>query len=105
MNKEKVQAYIDNAIKGLGSYSLSETDQKQVDRDLIDFIVRKIDRKRFRRKLTDATKEKIRQKISNSIKEQKPIYFVIPFGGYKHFWNTSHPEPDWAEFFHLVWMA
>ena len=105
MNKEKVQAYLDETIKNLDSFVLTETDRKQIDRDLADFIVRKIDRKKFRRKLTDATKEKIQQKINDSIKEQKPLHFVIPFGGYKHYWNTSHPEPDWAEFFHFVWMA
>lgn len=105
MNKEKAQAYLDKTIENLGSYVLTETDRKQTDRDLVNFIVRKIDRKKFRRKLTDATKEKIRQKINDSIKKQKPLHFVIPFGGYKHYWNASHPEPDWAEFFHFVWMT
>ena len=58
MNKEQVQAYLDETIEHLGSYVLTQTDRKQIDRDITDFIIRKIDRKRFRRKLTDTNQGK-----------------------------------------------
>ncbi len=40
-----------------------------------------------------------------SITENKPIYLIILFGGYKHFWNTSYPEVDFAELFNLRMMC
>lgn len=48
---------------------------------------------------------KITNKVSESVSQNIPLRFVIPFGGYKHFWNPSHPEPDWAEYFTLVHLA
>ncbi len=105
MDIKEIHKYFDKVVSSLGDYTASESEQKLIDRDLVGFMMQKLSRKRFRRKLTGDTKNKIRQKVLNSITQKKPIHFVIPFGGYKHYWNPSYPEPDWAEFFHFVWMA
>ena len=51
------------------------------------------------------TQKDIFAKVALSIKEEKPLYFIILFGGYKHFWNYSYPEVDWAELFNLRFMG
>ena len=63
-------------------------------------------RKKFRKtKIFEQTQRDILKKVILSIKEKKPLHFIILFGGYKHFWNPSYPEIDWAEFFNLDFMS
>ena len=33
------------------------------------------------------------------------MHFIAAFGGYKHFWNPSYPEVDFAELFNLRFMS
>lgn len=69
------------------------------------FIVQSLSRKKFRRKLTPKARQILKDKVIACLDAKKPIHFTIPFGGYKHFWNESHPEPDWAEIFNLVFLV
>lgn len=81
-------------------YIISPEDQKIIDRDLKTFIIQKLIRKKFRKqKVVPETLKEISQKVEKSIKENRPINFSVFFGGYKHFWNPSSPEVDWAEIF------
>ena len=47
----------------------------------------------------------IKRKIDQAFSTGRPLTLVVPFGGYKHYWNTSAPEPDWAEVFQLEHMV
>ena len=38
-------------------------------------------------------------KVDNILKDNLPFIFCFCFGGYKHFWSPTYPEPDWAEIF------
>lgn len=74
--------------------------------DLAEWITGKLLLKRFRKaKVHEKTREDILNKVKISIAEDKPIYLVVLFGGYKHFWNQSYPEVDWAELFNLRFMS
>jgi len=65
-------------------------------------ILQKITRKPFRKqKLSEKWKNDIMFSIINRIKEKKPLNIVLLFWGYKHFWNSSSPEVDWAELFFI----
>lgn len=87
-------------------YVLSGDDRNKLAQNKVQFITGKIGRKKFRRhELVDKTRQAISEKVAISIKEDKPLHFVIPFGGYKHFWNPSYPEPDWAELFNFRYLA
>jgi hypothetical protein len=99
------QNFLSNLFRKITPYVLSEEDLKKVSRDKVSFILEKIERKRFRRKLTENTKQKIKEKAIQSLKENKPLHFTIPFGGYKHYWNLSYPEPDWAELFNFRFLT
>jgi hypothetical protein len=101
-----IQQYLKQSFTHFAEYTLSEDDKKIAGRNIDHFILQKLFRKRFRKqKLFPNTVADITKKVALSLKENRPIYFTIPFGGYKHFWSTSHPEPDWAEFFTLKFLS
>ncbi|MBU3922994.1 hypothetical protein KJ684_02030 [Patescibacteria group bacterium] len=104
MEKE-AEIYLLNLFKKIGLYKLSEKENREILKDKVSFILKKLQRKKFKRKITEKTKETLKRKILNAINENKPIYFVIPFGGYKHFWNSSYPDLDWAELFNMRFMT
>lgn len=84
-----------------------QEDEKLIkDGNLEDFITGKLFRKKFRKsKIAENTKEEIIKKVKLSIEGKEPIHIIICFGGYKHFWNPSHPYVDWAELFNLNFLS
>ncbi len=63
-------------------------------------------KKKFRKaKISDNTKKDIYNKVLMSIEGNIPLYFVVCFGGYKHFWNKSYPKVDYAELFNLIFFS
>ncbi|MBD3363514.1 L-tyrosine/L-tryptophan isonitrile synthase family protein [Candidatus Dojkabacteria bacterium] len=52
----------------------------------------------------DAQKH-IKQAIHLNFKDDKPIEFTFPFGGYKLWRLASYPEVDWAEFFTISYYS
>ncbi|TXH05007.1 MAG: hypothetical protein E6R05_02445, partial [Candidatus Moraniibacteriota bacterium] len=98
--------YLKKLLTQIEGYVPTDEDKRAFSRDKIDYIFRKIDRKKYRRKqLGQESKTNLRNKIKSSVEANNPIHLVIPFGGYKHFWNQSHPEPDWAELFNFSYMT
>jgi len=98
--KDDIQEYLKNYFQ-----KVAIPDDQKPD-NLNEYITSKLTRKSYRRKKPSAgTLEAIRNKISLSIKESAPVHLVIPFGGYKHFWNPSQPEPDWAELFNFQYLT
>lgn len=103
---EKVEKYLTELLTIYNPYVLLEEEKKVVARDKTAFISQKLLSKRFRKqKLHPDTINEITSKLTEKIKENKPVYFTIPFGGYKHYWNPSHPTPDWAEVFSLKFLT
>jgi len=103
---QAIQDHLKNIFTTFDSYVLSERDQKIAARDPKAFILGKLFRKKFRKqKLFPNTIEDITKKVAERTASGEPIYLSIPFGGYKHFWNASHPEPDWAELFTIKFLT
>jgi hypothetical protein len=104
--KNNIDTYIFDLFTNQSKYIISPDEEKAILRDKGQFLIDKITRKKFRRHtLTSQTLSSVTEKIRNSVKKESPIHFVFPFGGYKHFWNLSHPEPDWAELFSLRYIS
>jgi hypothetical protein len=103
----RVKEHLASLLDVFPSYDLSNEDQRVIEGgDKVDWVTQKILRKKFRKtRIYKETEDDIRRKVSLSIKEEKPLYFIILFGGYKHFWNPAYPEVDWAEFFNLNFMT
>ena len=65
------------------------------DKDLADFIFKTIMSKKFRKfSVTPTYIPHIREAIDNSIKNNLPIKFIFPFGGYKLWRLKETPETD-----------
>ena len=103
---KEVNTFLVNLLTKYEQYNLSVDESRKSKEDKASFIVSKLTRKKFRRRaLVDKTKQAIIEKINLSIQENRSIHLVVPFGGYKHFWNPSHPEPDWAELFNFKYLT
>jgi len=55
--------------------------------------------------MTDRRRADVVAKIAKAVDERRPLTIVVPFGGYKHFWNESAPTVDYAEMFHIDFMV
>jgi hypothetical protein len=102
MTQSRISTHLTHIVSHLPSYETTGNDETLLKTGIESFIVHKLLRKKFRKqKLHPDTISEFSQKITASVKNNKPIHFSIPFGGYKHFWNSSHPSTDWAEVFTL----
>lgn len=101
-----VSTYLKQLLTHFTPYLVSDDERKIVARDPQLFILQKLLRKKFRKKQLHPKRiADITEKVSVSLKEKYPLYITIPFGGYKHFWNPSYPEIDWAELFTLKFLT
>jgi len=102
----KYHQYVIKLLKDPPVYHLSDQDNQDINKGgLNNWIAKKLTRNNFRRgTLNETTAKKILEKVNLSIKKNLPLYLIACFGGYKHFWNPSYPEVDWAEFFNLAFM-
>jgi hypothetical protein len=101
---EAVRAHLDG-IKTFPQYELTASDTDSLNRDKAEWITKRLTSKRFRKaKVNDETLADLKKKVRQSIEQNKPIYLLLLFGGYKHFWNPSYPEIDFAEVFNLRFM-
>ncbi len=101
-----MENYLKQLLTKIAPYEPTAEDLKSYSRNRIEYIFDKLNRKKFRRKkMGQESLNNLKIKIQESIKKESPIQLVIPFGGYKHFWSTSHPEPDWAELFQFRYIT
>lgn len=60
-------------------------------------------RKKYRKKgIWEKSRNDIFERIQAKVQENNPIHIIIPFGWFKHFRNSSAPETNRAEFFHIL---
>jgi hypothetical protein len=75
-------------------------------KELPEFIYKTITSKKFRKfSIIPEYQEHIKEVITESIKNNLPIKFSFPFGGYKLWRLEETPEVDWAELFTLMYYA
>ncbi len=102
MDNKDVNQYLNNIFQKVPSNLLRDT---RPNLDLTKYIFDKLIRKKFRRrKLGQQSGDNLYQKVKTSVLNNEPLYLSVFFGGYKHFWNPSFPQPDWAELFSLRYM-
>lgn len=105
-NSSTITSFLKDYLESIKLYNLSDQEKRQLSFGLHTFISQKLFRKKFRKqKMHPDMIANITHKVEVSVNQNIPLRFVIPFGGYKHFWNPSHPEPDWAELFTLHTLA
>lgn len=68
-----------------------------------EYILRKLMTQRFRTKaISCILMDEIVRKVTKSVKNGKPIYLTVPFGGYKLWKYPTFPNLDWAEVFNII---
>ncbi|MFA6251657.1 MAG: hypothetical protein WC603_03460 [Candidatus Paceibacterota bacterium] len=97
------QEFIEKKLNELKSTS-PKVDIFNSEKDLADFIFKTIMSKKFRKYMVISEYQSyIKQVINESIKNNLPIKFSFPFGGYKLWRLEETPEVDWAELFTLMY--
>lgn len=61
-------------------------------------------RKWSRKAQFEDAKKYIEEKVDEILNNNLNFLFCFCFGGYKHFWSPTYPEPDWAEVFTIKYL-
>jgi hypothetical protein len=104
-----IDQYFQSCLADLQSkVELSPDEQKMLTLgQLEEFLFKRLTSKKFRRnQLTDKTLATIRQKVHLSVSQNKPIYLIFGFGGFK---NSNllqhHPHVGWGEVFNFFYIT
>ncbi len=103
---KRIQDYIKSQITSFSHYQINSEDKKNIYRlGTAEWLTAKLVSGKYRKApLFPVTRKEVFDKIKLSLDKNKPAYFLICFGGYKHYWNPSHPDIDWAELFNILFM-
>lgn len=71
-------------------------------RDMI--LNRLFSRKWSRKAQFEDAKKFTEEKVDTILNNNYNFLFCFCFGGYKHFWTPTYPEPDWAEIFTIKYL-
>lgn len=97
------QKFIENRLGELKPGTETAPDFKSA-KDLVEFIFKAVMSKKFRKfSVTPEYLPHIHEAIEKNIKNNQPIKFVFPFGGYKLWRLEEAPEADWSELFTLMY--
>lgn len=99
--EKKVNEYINNNLLNFNNFPEISLDKENFKLE----VLRRLFLKRYSKKAQfDAAKEYTETKLDNILKDNLPFIFCFCFGGYKHFWSPTYPEPDWAEIFTIKFL-
>lgn len=103
---KRVNSYLKTQLENFPVYQLNPKERRIVDTGRVgDFIFQRLLSKKFRKSSAgEKLRETIKDKIDLTLKEEIPFHFIVCLGGYKHWWTSSFPYVDWAEFFNLRFM-
>ncbi|MEK7680880.1 MAG: hypothetical protein AAB348_02460 [Patescibacteria group bacterium] len=98
--------FILNQLQTCSKYCLTEEDKKILQKGKRDFIIKKLLSKKFKKWSVDGeVMNRLTSVVDKSIKNNSPIKFAFPFGGYKLWRFDTAPEVDWSEFFAIAYFC
>lgn len=96
-----VNEYINNKLLNFNNIETNSLEGK----DLKDSILNRLFSRKWSRKAQfDEAKKYTEEKVENILNNHLEFLFCFCFGGYKHFWSPTYPEPDWAEIFTIKYL-
>ena len=99
--KAKVNNYINNELLDFDNFPETSLDKNNFKQE----VLKRLFLKKYSKKAQyDAAKELTAERVDNILKSNLPFLFCFCFGGYKHFWSPTYPEPDWAEIFSIKFL-
>lgn len=97
----KVNNYINYELLNFNNINTNELEGNDTKSKILN---RLFSRKWSRKAQFDAAKEYTEEKVDNILDKNLQFVFCYCFGGYKHFWSPTYPEPDWAEVFTIKYL-
>ena len=97
----KVNDYINNELLNFNNIHTNPLEGK----DLKDKILNRLFSRKWSRKAQfEDAKKYTSEKVDFILNNHLDFLFCFCFGGYKHFWSPTYPEPDWAEIFTIKYL-
>lgn len=97
----RVNNYINNVLLDFHNINTNDLQGK----DYVDSILNRLFSRKWSRKAqSEEAKTYTKEKVNYIVNNKLPFLFCFCFGGYKHFWTPSYPEPDWAEIFSIKYL-
>lgn len=99
--EEKVNSYVNNELLNFNNIKEDTLNGNSYR----EKVLNRLFLKRYAKKAQyEAAKEYTTTKVDNILTSNLPFIFCFCFGGYKHFWSPTYPEPDWAEIFTMKYL-
>ena len=97
----RVNDYINNELLNFNNIETNPLEGK----DLRDSILNRLFSRKWSRKAQfEDAKKYTEEKVDTILNNNLEFLFCFCFGGYKHFWSPTYPEPDWAEIFTIKYL-
>ena len=99
--ERKVNDYINNELLNFNNIVTNELQGSTLKEQILN---RLFSRKWSRKAQFEDAKKYTEEKVDNILNKNLQFIFCYCFGGYKHFFSPTYPEPDWAEIFTIKYL-
>lgn len=99
--ENRINNYINEQILNFNNIETNELVGKSLKEQILN---RLFSRKWSRKAQYEEAKKYTEEKVDNILNKNLDFLFCFCFGGYKHFWSPTYPEPDWAEIFTIKYL-
>ena len=99
--EDRINNYINEQILNFNNIETNELVGKSLKEQILN---RLFSRKWSRKAQYEEAKKYTEEKVDNILNKNLDFLFCFCFGGYKHFWSPTYPEPDWAEIFTIKYL-
>lgn len=97
----KVNDYINNELLNFNNIRTNPLEGANLKNKILN---RLFSRKWSRKAQFEDAKKFTEKKVDTVLNNNYNFLFCFCFGGYKHFWTPTYPEPDWAEIFTIKYL-
>ena len=97
----KVNDYLNNELLNFNNINTNELQGNDFKQKILN---RLFSRKWSRKAQFEDAKKYTEEKVDNILNNHLDFIFCFCFGGYKHFWTPTYPEPDWGEIFTIKYL-
>lgn len=97
----KVNHYINEQLLNFNNIETNDLEGNTLKEQILN---RLFSRKWSRKAQFEEAKKYTEEKVENILNDDLDFIFCYCFGGYKHFWTPTYPEPDWAEIFTIKYL-